>query len=287
MMIRVNRLCTKKTGTCAFAIFAVLALHTTAFGKLATNKLATNHLSPYSAAANSAIASELAASPIASAQLGPNEYAANTETTAAFVATPVGREVLSYIVGCSLADGDKLLATGPDGTVFEFFGEAGLGKEWLNHRLLKAERGWVSACLFARVNNHNAVVPISMRGPHSSLATSPEEEQGWSLEEGAFYGDYFVAPGEPIQWLACRGKDQAAAGETGGLVDRDCTEPDPNDPTHTVCGFTYTGECGNFAPQPACLSFWWEGFYRVCRDSRDADLLPDLFPQVITTFVTQ
>ncbi len=281
-----KKLATKKTLALALAILSLLALHTTSFGKLATNKLATNSLSPFSAAANSAIASRLAASSLATARLGPNEYAANSETTAAFISTPQGREVLGYIVGCALPDGDKLLATGTDGTIFEFFGEAGLAKEWLNHPLLKAGRGWVSACLFARVNDHNTAVPVSMRGPHRMLATSPDEEQGWALEEGAFYGDYFVAPGETIQWIACRGKDQAA-GEFGGLVDRDCTEPDPNDPTHTICGFTYAGECGAFAPEPVCHRFWWEGFYRVCRDNPGGIFHSDLFRQVITVYVTQ
>ncbi|HWN10511.1 MAG TPA: hypothetical protein VNO50_14805 [Pyrinomonadaceae bacterium] len=281
-----KKLSMKKALASGLAVFAMLTLSTTAHAKLATNKLATNRLSPYSAAANSAMASMLAASPIASARLGPNAYAANRETTAAFISTPEGREVLGYIVGCALPDGDKLLATGTDGTTFEFFGEAGLAKEWVNHRLFKAGRGWVSACLFARVNNHNTPVPVSMRGPHHALATSTDEEQGWALEEGAFYGDYFVAPGAPVQWIACRGRDQAAS-EFGGLVDRDCTEPDPNDPTHTVCGFTYAGECGAFAPEPVCNRFWWEGFYRGCRDNLDGILRSDRFRQIITVFVVQ
>ena len=281
-----NKFSTRTIFALGLAFFAVLAFHSTAIGKLATNKLATNRLSPFSAAANSALANRLAASPLSSAQLGPNEYVANSETTNAFLSTPQGREVLSYIVGCALPDGDKLLATGTDGNALEFFGEAGLAKEWLNHRLLKVGRGWVSACLFARVNDHNTAVPVSMRGPHHALASSPDEEQGWALEEGAFYGDYFVAPGETVQWIACRGRDQAAS-EFGGLVDRDCTEPDPNDPSHTVCGFTYAGECGAFAPDPVCSRFWWEDFYRGCRDNSDGILRSDLFRQVITVFVIQ
>ena len=224
-MKRMKGLPIKENVACALAIFAILALQTTAPGKLAGNKLAGNKLSPYSAAANSAAASTLAASPIAGRQLGPNRYAANSEATRDFMATSEGREVLSFIVNCALPADITLVATLPDGSAFEFLGEIGLANEWLNHPLRKTGRGWVSACLFARVNNHDVAVPFSMRGQTQALVTTPEEVATWSLEEGAFYGDYFVAPGEPVQWIACRGKDKAA-GETGGLIVRDCTKPD-------------------------------------------------------------
>ena len=118
--------------------------------------------------------------------------------------------MLSFIVSCALPADAALVATLPDGEPFEFYGEIGLANEWLNHPLRKAGRGWVSACLFARVNNHDVTAPLSMRGQTQALATTPDEQATWSLEEGAFYGDYFVAPGEPVQWIACRGKDQAA-----------------------------------------------------------------------------
>lgn len=280
----IKKLWTKNSVACALAIFAMLALQTTASGKLAANKLAANKLSPYSAAANSAAASRLAGSAIVSAKLGPNQYQANPETTADFLTTPNGREVFSYIVGCALPDGVTLFATRADGAIFDFGGDIGMANEWLDHRLFKAGRGWVSACLFARVNDHSVALPLSIRGSHQALATTQDEEVGWSLEEGAFYGDYFVAPVEPVQWIACRGKDQAL-GEFGGLSERDCTEPDPNDPTHTLCGFTYAGDCGNFAPEPVCNRFLWHDYYYACRDNPDGILHSDVFRQVITVFV--
>ncbi len=283
-MKRMKGLPIKERVACALAIFAILALQTTAPGKLAGNKLAGNKLSPYSAAANSAAASTLAASPIAAGQLGPNRYAANSEATRDFMATSEGREVLSFIVSCALPGDVTLVTTLPDGSRSEFLGEIGLANEWLNHPLRKAGRGWVSACLFARVNNHDVAVPFSMRGQTQALVTTPEEVATWSLEEGAFYGDYFVAPGEPVEWIACRGKDQAA-GETGGLINRDCTEPDPNDPTHTLCGFTYAGDCGAFAPVPACEHFSPQGYYRDCHDEPGDESRSDVFRQVITVFV--
>jgi len=282
-MGRIKKLWIKRAAR-ALAIFAILALETTTSGKLAANKLAANKLSPYSAAANSAAASTLAASPIAASQLGPNRYAANAEATNAFMATSDGREVLSFIVSCALPADVTLVATLPDGSPFELFGDIGLANEWLNHPLRKAGRGWVSACLFARVNQHTVATPLSMRGQTQALATTPEEVAGWTLEEGAFYGDYFVAPGEPVQWIACRGRDQAA-GETGGLALRDCTEPDPNDPGHTLCGFTYAGDCGALTGVPACEHFWPQGYYRDCHDQPGDESHSDVFRQVITVFV--
>jgi len=110
---------------------------------------------------------------------------------------------------------------------------------------------------------------------------------------------------QPIQWFACRGKDQAA-GETGGLGDRDCAEPDPQNPGFTLCGFVFAGDCGSFAADRTCESFSTNGtFYRDCHTSpirhhhhdcgrrdterdrdREDDDGDDVFSQVITTFTT-
>ena len=287
-MKTIKRLCMKNgiasAIVCALAVFAMLLLETASSGRIIGNKIATNKLSPYSAASGSDAASELAARPIAQSRVGPNTYAANPEGTRDFMSAPEGRELLSFIVSCALPEDVTLVATAPDGTALEFPGELGLANEWLDHPLRKAGRGWVSACLFARVNDHDVPLPISMRGQHQALATPPEEEANWTFEEGAFYGDYFVAPGEPVQWIACRGKDQAT-GETGGLVDRDCTEPDPNDPTHTKCGFIYAGDCGDFAPEPACDHLSPHGFYRKCHALSSDESHSDVFRQVITVFV--
>jgi hypothetical protein len=253
------------------------------YGKLAANKLAANKLSPLSAAEGSAAASEMAARRIAVSDLGMNRYAANPDAVSGFLGTGEGLEVLGFIVSCALPDGFTLVVTS-NGNTFEFFGELGLADEWLTHPLKKAGRGWVSACLFARINVSNVPLPISMRGQLQALSTTLDERLGWSLEEGAFYGDYFVAPGEPVQWIACRGRDQALW-EIGGLIERDCAEPDPNDPTRTMCGLKYAGDCSNLAPQPACDHFAPGSFYRMCQDQPGDESHSDLFRQVITVFV--
>ncbi|MBC7975126.1 MAG: hypothetical protein H7138_09090 [Myxococcales bacterium] len=188
------------------------------------------------------------------------------------------------IVGCALPADVTLVAT-IQGTDFEFFGDLGLARSWLRGPLDREGQGWVSACIFSRVNANEVAIPISLRGPNPNLDVIEEEREGWSLEEGAFYGNLFGPANQPIQWYACRGKDQAA-GESGGLVDRDCAEPDPENPGFTQCGFIYAGEC-----ESACERFSENGtFYRRCHTAPQASghhgCSDDrTFRQVITTFV--
>ncbi len=206
------------------------------------NRLAANRL-----AANRLAANRLAANRLAANRLAANRLAANLADADELLATPEGREVMAYIVSCALNEGTTLVAETASGT-FEFLGELGLAADWEHHPLSEQGTGWVSACLFARVNANNVAVPVSLRGRHALLKkVDAAEASGWSLEEGAFYGNFFIdrAAGDPPDWHACRGRDQTA-GETGGLISRDCTEPDPANPGLTICGFTDAGDCGDY-----------------------------------------
>lgn len=224
------------------------------------NRLAANRL-----AANRLAANRLAANRLAANRLAANRLELNQAGASELLATDEGREVLSFIVSCAVKEGETLVATF-EGETYEFFGEVGLANKWLNHPVDKEGEGWVSACLFARVNASNVPIPISLRGPSNKLAASPEEKEGWTLQEGAFFGNYFTDEDEDIDWNACQGSDQAA-GETGGLVERDCTEPDGNTGL-TMCGFKYAGMCGDFAEEYACKKFNEEGtYYRKCQDN--------------------
>jgi hypothetical protein len=218
------------------------------------NRLAANRL-----AANRLAANRLAANRLAANRLAANRLELDPDGSSELITTPEGREVLSFIISCAIPDGVTLVGEHA-GTTYEFFGELGLAPRWEKRPLDRKGKGWVSACLFSRVNANNVAIPISLRGPHSQLAATPDEKTNWSLEEGAFYGDYFTAPDEPIDWIACRGRDQAA-GETGGLVERDCAEPDPANPGKTYCGFKYAGDCGAWATQRACKKFKVAGTY--------------------------
>ncbi|MEO8700645.1 MAG: hypothetical protein ABI867_11405 [Kofleriaceae bacterium] len=218
------------------------------------NRLAANRL-----AANRLAANRLAANRLAANRLAANRLELNVGDAGELLGTPEGREVLSFIVSCAVKEGETLVADF-EGNHYEFFGELGLANKWLTHRLDDKGKGWVSACLFSRVNASNVPIPISLRGTHQQLTVDPEEADAWTLEEGAFYGDYFTPPNQPIDWNACRGRAQAA-GESGGLLERDCAEPDPAHPGLTLCGFKYAGDCGDFATHHACKRFNEDGTY--------------------------
>jgi hypothetical protein len=72
-----------------------------------------------------------------------------------------------------------------------------LAPRWLKHKLNKSGQRWVSACLLARVNAHDTVEPISIRGKHPALALGPSEAFEFPLQEGAFYGNVFSAEPDP------------------------------------------------------------------------------------------
>ena len=81
-----------------------------------------------------------------------------------------------------------------------------------------------------------------------------------------------------------RGADQAL-GEIGGLISRDCAEPAPGDPTLTDCGFTYAGDCGEFAPEQACKHFAPHDVYRTCYAAPIGEAEARPFREVITVYV--
>jgi hypothetical protein len=258
---------------------------------VAHNRLAANRL-----AANRLAANRLAANRLAANQLSSSRF---TLTGTDLIDSDDGREVLTYIVSCAIPAGMTLAGRDSQGNQYEFIGELGLAPRWLDHFLNTAEKGWVSACLFARVNAYGVSVQISLRGPSSALTVTPDEQASWTLQEGAFYGNYFTAPGEQIDWNACRGRDS----EQAQLRERACAQPDPQNPGKTLCGFNFAGDCGRYttAPTPtACRSFSSNGYYVNCADAaifaagddhtEDGDDSGDdghspIFRQVITTFV--
>jgi hypothetical protein len=228
------------------------------------NRLAGNRL-----AGNRLAGNRLAGNRLAGNRLAGNRLALESSADD-LLETADGREVLSYIVSCALPDGVTLVGTDSGGTEYEFFGEIGLAPAWQYRPLHERGKRWVSACLFARVNAHDVAVPISMRGPSHALQTTDDERAGWASEEGAFYGQYFLPVDQPIAWYACRGRDSGEA----HLDERDCAIPDPADPTHTICGFNFVGDCGDFAPPPgpkACKRLSHRGYYVDCSETAQSD----------------
>ena len=217
------------------------------------------------------------------------------------LATADGRELFSVLVACAIPS-DITLEADVDGTTFEFFGEIGLTPQWLHSPLDREGQGWVSACVFAKINAHDVTVNISMRGPHPALAVDSIERRFFSVEEGAFYGNMFTPLDQPILWIACRGAGQAA-GEPG-LIDRVCANPDGAPQGLTQCGFFFAGDCGDFGREFACEHFSENGeFYQDCHaspierkhhfpeafdssyDGKDDHRRTNVFREVITTYV--
>ena len=213
----------------------------------------------------------IAANRIAVNRIAVNRIAVNGGSDDLFE-TEGGREVFKYIVECAIPEGITLFATDSQGVTYDFPGAIGLAPRWLERPLNERDSRWVSACLFSRVNAHGVSVQISLRGPSSALDISDEERAQWTLEEGAFYGQYFLPESEPIQWYACSGRNLQGAHEHL----RDCANPDPEHPGLTYCGFTYMGECGDFVAPPsphACKNQSATGtYYRECTTgSADSD----------------
>jgi hypothetical protein len=244
--------------------------------RLSSNKLSANRLAANRLSSNRLSSNRLAANKIAVNQLDPGG--------ADLVATADGRELLSYIISCALPENESVVAT-VDGTTYEFAGALDLAPEWLRQPLDRRGQRWVSACLLARVNATGISVRISLRGPHRALTTTDGERTKFVLEEGAFFGNVFGPADQPLDWNACRGRDQAA-GERGDLANRHCADPDPGHPGFTFCGFRYAGDCGDFARHPACRVFDAdETYYEWCSAAAPPD--GPIHREVVTTFVRE
>jgi hypothetical protein len=266
------------------------------------NRVTANRVTANRVTANRVTANRVAANRVTANRIAANRLMVNSAASE-LLATSEGRELFSVLVSCALPS-DITLVARINGDDLEFPGALGFAPQWIEDPLDREGQGWVSACVFARINAREVSVDISVRGANPALhPLGRDERETWSLQEGAFYGNMFVPLDQPILWVACRGRDQAA-GETGDLVDRDCTEPDPAHPGLTQCGFTYAGDCGNFTGEAACeQSSGPTGFYQRCHaepiDNEDHhghhhhhhgapcdDDDDHIFRQVITTYVT-
>jgi hypothetical protein len=291
------------------AIYFVLTLFIsaivdTAIAAITHNRLASNRL-----ASNRLASNRLASNRLASNRLSANHLEA-TEDAAELLATADGRELYFYLMSCALPPDLSIQANvpgAPDSNpespepatntpytctsgVCTFPGNLGLAPKWIDRKLNRKGQRWISACLFARVNAFDTAEAISLRGKHDALAISVSEAETFTLEEGAFYGQYFVEEGEPIAWYACLGEDESG-GEAGGLHLRECAEPDPEDPTLTTCGFNYTGVCRDYVSgvlDPYACRTFDEGYYEKCYVAPGAGKWPmtKKYKEVITVFVS-
>lgn len=228
------------------------------------NRLAGNRL-----AGNRLAANRLAGNRLAGNALSSTSFEALKET-AQLLETADGREVYYYIVSCALPDTITIEADVPSLTEdtpidspwtctvadhhCSFPGNLGLAPRWLNKKLDHKGEGWVSACLFARVNRHGVTKDISLRGRKDGLAITDFERNMFTVQEGAFFGNIFKDPEsdeDDIDWHACSGSGIA----TASASERDCAVENvngytengvffPPEPGRTICGFKYAGACG-------------------------------------------
>lgn len=195
----------------------------------AANRLAANRL-----AANSLNASKLGAFKLAAASLNNNSM----------LATPEGRDVFSFVVGCALDTGTTLSLT-YGGATYNFAGWLGLAPAWATRLPTVAERRGITSCVLARTNLTGTQVEISMRhDTYAPLASTAAERAAFTKLEGAFYGDIFQT--NPTMY-ACATRTWTAA--DAGTSARHCALSQNG--TTTECGFTYTGLC-NSTSNAAC-----------------------------------
>jgi hypothetical protein len=254
---------------------------------VSSNRIATNRLVTHRVVANKLGAGKVAAAKLAASQISSSTFRVNLTAAGELLSTDGGREVFSALVACALPEGTIVTADLPEGT-FDFFGDAGLAPEWTAQPLCSESQRWVSACLFSRVSSSDVAVTISLRGPTPALGADADEREAFSLQEGAFFGNYFTAKEQPIAWYACRGTDKAR-GDSGDLANRNCAAPDPLAPGLTRCGFNYAGDCVTFSAPHACESFAIGGsFFQRCHTVPMVNKVPTgglTFLQVITTYV--
>jgi hypothetical protein len=159
------------------------------------------------------------------------------------IETVEGRELLTYLVRCSLPGTQSLTGT-YNSTTYTFQGGVGIAPMWISEPLSKTGQRWVTACLLAHVNGYGVEVPISLRGDLSSLGTTAAEVADYTVQEAAFYGNIFVPTSDPDYGLfVCAGstvQSQCGASASTYSPQRSCG-------TSVACDVAFVGPCRNEA----------------------------------------
>lgn len=252
----------------AFACLVAGCVETPELGEtdeavLSSNKIATNKLQAHELDAN---------------KLGLNSLVNAGFQAPELLATQDGRDVLSYIVSCALPANTTLVLQGTGGVKYTFAGGIGLAPMWRMNSPTVSERRWVSACVLARTNLYGIQVALSLRGANPALATPLTEGLGYTLVEGAFYGDLFAPDGPHMYACDALVRDLNLGLSTQDL--RACALSD--DGATTRCGFTYAGRCSvlDVGLEPACNSL--VAPYGACRAGRASKARYD---EVITVYL--
>jgi hypothetical protein len=201
------------------------------------------------ASGNTIVLSELARSALTTARL-------DATNAASMAGTAEARTVLALAVGCAL-DSRQTISFTVNGVTYVDTGGVGIAPGWTTSALTVTQAAWVSACLFAHVNDVSSLIWISLRGAEANLAPTAVELTGYKIEEGAFWGNAFIDLG-PVTGYSCDGVDQAANDDYADLPLRQCAQWDGVAASNrSPCGISYAGRCSTVcatasAPYAGC-----------------------------------
>jgi hypothetical protein len=213
----------------------------------------------------------------------PLSQSATAETIAA---SEEGLELLEYVATCAL-DADATVTVG----AHEFAGALGLAPEWRDGACGASCQKWVSACLLAHANALGVEVPIWLRAEHPALGDGDGAPEGFTYQEGAFYGDVFSAAGP--QMFACVGRGLVQGTEaTGTIVQIEDAEDYLHDRLCSLgdqCGVQSTGICHAVGGIATCDDdAGAAGAFGDCHTAfiaRDGDLGTSQYAEVITVYL--
>jgi hypothetical protein len=92
-----------------------------------------------------------------------------------------------------------------NGIPLSWNGAIGLAPTWTGTNTLSTtDQEWVSACLAAHINLRQMPVFFSLRGDHTSLASTPSERASYNCREAAFMGNLFAGwETDPLPLTQC------------------------------------------------------------------------------------
>lgn len=164
----------------------------------------------------------------------------------ALAQTRAGRDLLKYLVSCSLQEGVNVVTT--VGTErFSFAGKMGLAPGWSVRPMTDREERLVSACLLARTNRFGVPVEISSRNDSPdapvSLQADENERQKFPFHEGGFFGNMFKDDAEAY---VCIGQTSSLRRAHLERLRRECAlPPGGSDAPQKLsrCNFIIVGDC--------------------------------------------
>ncbi|NUP11927.1 MAG: hypothetical protein HOW73_38260 [Polyangiaceae bacterium] len=200
-----------------------------------------------------------------------------------------GERLIEYVVKCALPVGSNVVVRTSTGDRL-LQGEIGLTPRWAREPIdaYRSDKRWLTACLLAHANAYGVRVDILLTGTHEALQPAVPESMlpYWRVQEGAFYGDLFVAGDYAGPYLhACVGYDPQASCSVpivkDAIKERVCARRVPD----ASCRFEVAGRCEDIdptAPQDACTGAG--GGYEHCGGGEFPRATPpsELFDEVIT-----